>query len=74
MLHQLPPAMAASEYNAQEKEIWMDVVQRTAMSKSLLTDSKPGMLDMMIESTNPEERGNHPEIGEEILALASALP
>ncbi|KAM3413658.1 hypothetical protein BST61_g10351 [Cercospora zeina] len=74
MIYNLPPAKAPERYNEQQKETYGDVVSRSVMSKALLTDQRPGMLSMMIESTNPEQRGRHPELGVDILAAANALP
>ncbi|GIZ49077.1 hypothetical protein CKM354_001211700 [Cercospora kikuchii] len=74
MIYNLPPAKNPERYNEQQKETYHDVISRSVMSKSLLTDQRPGMLNMMIESTNPEQRGRHPELGADILAAANALP
>lgn len=74
MCFQLPPAKDPSQYSAQQVEIWSDVLTRTDMAKALLTNRSPGMLNTMIESTNPDERDRHPDLGEEVLALANALP
>lgn len=43
------------------------------MAKQLILDTKPGMLDMMTESTDPEQKGKHPAFEVEILALAREL-
>lgn len=55
-------------------EIWSDVMSRSAMSKILLVGDDPSKLEMMLEMQYPDQRGRHPEIGEEILTAAKALP
>jgi hypothetical protein len=50
-----------------------DVLARNVMAKQLILDTKPGTLDRMTESTYPEQKGRHPQFGEEILALAREL-
>ncbi|KAL8705488.1 MAG: hypothetical protein Q9201_001419 [Fulgogasparrea decipioides] len=56
--------------SGQEKEAWEDAVGRTVMTKDLILDTNKGMLDMMTESTYPDQKGKHPQIGEEVLELA----
>ncbi|KAI4239758.1 MAG: hypothetical protein LQ349_000131 [Xanthoria aureola] len=57
----------------QEKEKWEDAVGRTMFTKMLILDTGPGMLDMMTETTYPEQKGAHPDFEEEILELARHL-
>ncbi|KAH9845776.1 hypothetical protein Tdes44962_MAKER01208 [Teratosphaeria destructans] len=62
----------------QEKETWGDVISRTEVAKMLLLDTRPGMLDMMVESTYPHHSGElpfakRPVLGEDILAIAREL-
>ena len=57
----------------QEKEKWEDAKGRTTFTKSLILDTTPGMLNMMTEATYPEQKGGHPDFGEEILELARHL-
>lgn len=45
---------------------------RAVLTKTLIT-GKDGMLDQMTEMTYPEQKGRHPEMGEEIEALAGKL-
>ncbi|KAL9003364.1 MAG: hypothetical protein Q9188_003758 [Gyalolechia gomerana] len=56
-----------------EKETWQDAVGRASFAKMLILDTQPGMLDMMTETTYPDQSGKHPEFGEEILELARHL-
>lgn len=66
MLLAIPPATtAAAPYT--------DVISRLVMAKELLLDSKPGMLDMMIDSTYPGQTGPKPEIGDDLKEAARAL-
>lgn len=48
-----------------------DVVSRTITAANLMLDAK--MLDGMMEAQYPEQRGKHPEFGEEILKLAREM-
>ncbi|KAL8979545.1 MAG: hypothetical protein Q9205_005143 [Flavoplaca limonia] len=57
----------------QEKEKWQDAIGRTTFTKMLILDTTPGMLNMMTETTYPDQRGAHPDFGEEILELARHL-
>lgn len=59
--------------NRSTREAWSDVLGRSMMASQLILDTKPGMLNMMIESTNPEQKGKHPEFGDEIKALAREI-
>ncbi|OCL01330.1 hypothetical protein AOQ84DRAFT_350832 [Glonium stellatum] len=68
--------MLCNEVNPQlkgSKKAWEEVIGRISMAKELLLDTKPGMLHMMTEATYPEQKGKHPEFGEEILELARRL-
>ncbi|KAL8953164.1 MAG: hypothetical protein Q9222_000985 [Ikaeria aurantiellina] len=56
---------------AQEK--WMDAVGRAQFSGLLILDTRPGMLDSMIELTYPGQGGEKPEFGEEILEIARGM-
>ncbi|KAL8646096.1 MAG: hypothetical protein Q9226_007020 [Calogaya cf. arnoldii] len=57
----------------QEKEKWEDAVGRTTFTKVLILDTRPGMLDLMTETTYPDQKGAHSDFGEEILELARHL-
>ena len=57
----------------QEEEKWQDAIGRTTFTKMLILDTRPGMLNMMTETTYPDQRGAHPDFGEEILELARHL-
>jgi len=50
-----------------------DVLGRNATAKQLILDTKPGALNKMMEGMYPEQKGRHPQFGEEILALAREL-
>ncbi|KAL9000693.1 MAG: hypothetical protein Q9169_000729 [Polycauliona sp. 2 TL-2023] len=56
-----------------EKEKWEDAKGRTTFAKMLILDTQPGMLNMMTETTYPDQKGAHPDFGEEILELARHL-
>ncbi|KAL8693921.1 MAG: hypothetical protein Q9218_001335 [Villophora microphyllina] len=56
-----------------EKEAWNDAIGRTVMTQQLILDTKKGALDMMTELTYPDQKGRHPEFGEEILEMAKHL-
>ena len=55
------------------EEDWQEAVGRATFAKQLITDANPGMLDMMTESTYPEQRGRHPAFGEAVLQAARKL-
>lgn len=57
-----------------ENERYFDIMGRTFLIKQLLLDTRPGLLETMTESTYPDQKGNHPELGNEILDAARALP
>ncbi|KXT08685.1 hypothetical protein AC579_8664 [Pseudocercospora musae] len=57
-----------------KKAIWKDVVSRTVMTKMLLAEDHTSKLETMLEAQYPDQRGRHPEIGEEVVAAARALP
>ncbi|KAL9580030.1 MAG: hypothetical protein Q9212_004735 [Teloschistes hypoglaucus] len=56
-----------------EKEAWDDAIGRTVMAQGLILDTSKGTLDKMTESNYPDQKGRHPEFGEEILELAKHL-
>lgn len=56
-----------------DEETWEDAIGRTFLAQQLILDTKKGMLDMMTESTYPDQKGKHPDFGEEILELAKHL-
>ncbi|KAK5168814.1 uncharacterized protein LTR77_006123 [Saxophila tyrrhenica] len=68
-LENIPPSSPFDGRN----EMWVDVVSRSVMTKELLVDSKPGMLDMLVESTYPSSSSDRPEIGDDIKASARTL-
>ncbi|KXT00600.1 hypothetical protein AC578_3171 [Pseudocercospora eumusae] len=57
-----------------KKAIWNDVVNRTVMTKTLLAEDDTSKLETMLEAQYPDQRGRHPDIGDEVLAAARALP
>lgn len=57
----------------EEKFYLEDVVGRSFFAGMLMLDIKEGALDMMTESTYPDQAGQHPDFGEEILAIARTL-
>ena len=61
--------------SAREKETWKDASGRAVFAGSLITDEKPGMLDMMVESSYPDPatRGPRVDFGGEILEFAAML-
>ncbi len=54
-------------------QIWTDVITRSMMAAELILDSKPGMLDMLVESTYPGAASDRPVIGDDIKAAAERL-
>lgn len=56
-----------------EKETWEDAVGRATFAKMLIHDNKHGALNMITEAAYPDQSGQHPEFGEEILELARHL-
>ncbi|MCJ1376476.1 hypothetical protein MMC20_007719 [Loxospora ochrophaea] len=70
-LYQVDPTL--KDLSRQEKEQWNDAVGRTVLAQELLLDTKPGALNTMTESTYPSQRGNHPELGEDVLVAARQL-
>jgi hypothetical protein len=71
MLYKIDPALPLR--TSREKEAWSDIVGRSVMGAGLLLDEKPGMLDMMVESTYPNQSGPRPVIGEDLLESARKL-
>ncbi len=69
MLYQVDPTLRSKS----DKPQWVDCVGRTTYAKMLMLDTKPGTLDQMTEMTYPGQRGQHPQFGEEVLALARQL-
>ncbi|KAL8641852.1 MAG: hypothetical protein Q9228_001399 [Teloschistes exilis] len=57
----------------EEKEAWDDAIGHTVMAQGLILDTTNSALDRMTESTYPDQKGRHPEFGEEILELAKHL-
>ncbi|KAL8840759.1 MAG: hypothetical protein Q9170_001197 [Blastenia crenularia] len=55
------------------QEMWLDAVGRATFTKMLILDTKPGTLNIMTETAYPDQRGQNPEFGEEILELARHL-
>ena len=43
------------------------------MVKMLILDTNKGALDKMMESTDPDQGGRHPDFGAEILEIARSL-
>lgn len=70
MLAKVEPSSSRGDARSEE---WADVYTRSQMAADLLLDDKPGMLDMMVESTHPANASERPEITEEIKAAARAL-
>ena len=59
--------------NRRQREAWDDCKGRAKMSKQLILDTNPGMLNMMMQSTYPNQSGEPPAFGEEVLAAAREL-
>lgn len=68
MLYNIQPSRPQSQ-----KSAWADIQSRNAMASELLLDSKPGMLDMMVQSSYPNQSGPTPVIGEDIKEAARKL-
>ena len=51
----------------------MDARGRAIFAGVLILDNSKGMLDQITERTYPEQTRQHPESGEEILAIARTL-
>jgi hypothetical protein len=59
--------------DAELKQVWtVDCIGRSLMVSGLILE-KRDELNRMVEATNPEHRGKHPEFGEEIEQLARKL-
>ena len=58
MLYDIPPT--ANKRNPRFRSQWTDALGRCIMASQLILDEQPGMLNMMTESTNPEQVGQHP--------------
>jgi hypothetical protein len=71
MLYNIDPKLPRR--TNREREAWSDIISRNVMGGNLLLDTKPGMLDVMVESTYPNQSGPRPVIGEEILEAARKL-
>jgi hypothetical protein len=71
MLYNVDPKVSFE--SSGQKEAWSDVVGRSVMGAGLLLDDHPGMLDMMVEGTYPNQSGPRPVIGEDILEAARKL-
>lgn len=71
MLYNIDPKLPRRTNN--EWEAWAAIISRNVMGGNLLLDDKPGMLDMMVDSTYPNQSGPRPVIGEEILEAAKKL-
>ena len=56
-----------------QKEAWSDVISRSVMGAGLLLDDHPGMLDMMVEGTYPNQSGPRPVVGDGVLEAARKL-
>ena len=73
-LTRIPPQQSLSDASTPEdRDAWEDVVGRAFLAGELLLDSKPGMLDSLVESTYPEHAANPPIIGDDILAISRKL-
>jgi hypothetical protein len=73
MCYNIDPELKHHRKGEPLPEDYMDVLGRSFMASQLILDTKPGTLDMMTETTYPEQRGQHPQFGEEILQLAREL-
>ncbi|KAF9263042.1 hypothetical protein L218DRAFT_987817 [Marasmius fiardii PR-910] len=71
MLFTIPPEK--NPRRGMHKATWSDVVGRTVMAKKLLIEDQV-MLNSMVERTYPDQRGQHPILGEEVLDAARNLP
>ncbi|KAF2841952.1 hypothetical protein M501DRAFT_1054704 [Patellaria atrata CBS 101060] len=56
-----------------DPEKFNDCIGRTVMAQQLILDTKPGMLDMMTESTYSEQKSRHLAFGGEIVRLVEEL-
>ncbi|KAK4694723.1 hypothetical protein P7C71_g2908, partial [Lecanoromycetidae sp. Uapishka_2] len=54
-------------------EIWEDARGRAMYSSILILDKKPGSLNQMMAAAWPDQRGEPPEFGEEIMEIARRL-
>ena len=72
MLYDVPPEGQVQLDEAQKQD-WDDVRSRNVMTKSLILDIKPGMLNQLVENTYPGQVGEHPQFGDEILAIVRDL-
>ena len=52
---------------------WVQAQSRAKLAAMLILDDKPGMLDQMVESTDRDQKSQHPEFGEDILGIARQL-
>ena len=58
--------------SAKEKGAWSDVTGRSVMAANLILDTNPGMLNMMVQSPDPNTEGEV-DFGAEILAIAREI-
>lgn len=70
---QTDPRIRPKDVTKEENEAWLDAYGRAKFSGFLILDTKPGMLNEMTEAAYPDQNGQHPEFGEDILALARKL-
>ena len=61
------------DMNEEENDTMTDVLTRSMLTVHLLKDVKPGKLNAQVESCYPAQKGNHPELGEDVLAATQAL-
>lgn len=73
LLYNIDPKLSFGAGTSQQQEAWSDIVSRSVMGAALLLDEKPGMLDMMVEGTYPNQSGPRPVVGEEVLEAARKL-
>ena len=71
MLAKVDPSL--QNMGREEKEAWSDILGRSQMAKHLILDTKPGMLDQMVNSTYPGQEGPEPDFGDDVRALAKEL-
>ena len=70
MLYKVPPNTSVKMLGT-ESDTWSDVVGRSVVAANLIADAKPGMLDMMVQSSGPS--GANSDFGEEILGIANEM-
>ena len=71
MLAQVDPSL--QNMSSTEKELWNSIIGRNVLARGLILDEKPGMLDQMVEATDPGQAGAPLDFGEDVIALARRM-